>query len=326
MRTVGVSGPVRANSGVGVIQREIYPRLARRARVVESVSRDLPGRYGTARGLVLGLLPPRRTPGGYVAMVSPLPFRTPKPLVYIVHDLRWLREGNALKRLYRRWDLARAVRRSAALLCVSDQTRRELLEHFPQAASTARAVWLGPGLVGDGAWSDGVPGRLLLVGGAPRKRNELAARVISLLPAGTVTSVLGIGISDEAAAVARAALGDGNVEVRGRVDDDEMRQAFADAQFYVHLGTDEGFGLPFVEALKSGTTVVAVDQPLTREVLGDAAILVPPVFEAEAVAHAWATATPASAETREARAAMFSWDHLEDAIWEGLGTGSEHHV
>lgn len=322
MPTIGVSGLVRNNSGVGVIQRIIHPRLSQVAKIQESPSRDLPGRFGTAIGLIQGLLPPRRSTNGYFCTVSPLPFLTPKPLVYVVHDLRWIREGSKLKQMYRRWDLGRAVRRSARLLCVSDQTRQELIENFPAAAQTAQTVWLGPGVVDDDAWSDGVTGRLLLVGGAARKRNELAAQVLAHLPEGTVTSVVGIGISDEAATTCRTVLGEENVQIHGRVSDDEMRQEFSDAQYYVHLGTDEGFGLPFVEALKSGTTVIAVDQPLTREVLGTAAILVPRTDDALVLAQAWAAALIPDAKTRRARAQMFTWDDMDSAVRQALNLPS----
>jgi len=251
-------------------------------------------------------------------MVSPLPLRAPQPLVYVVHDLRWLREGSALKRAYRRWDLGRAVARATLLVCVSETTRRELIEHFPAAEATSRAVWLGPGVVDEDAWAEGVPGRLLLVGGAIRKRNELAAQVVEHLPPGTVTSATGIGISDETARTLQEHLGEENVTLRGRVDDDEMRRAYAEASYYVHLGTDEGFGLPFVEAIKSGTIVVAVDQPLTREVLGEAAVLVPPVFQAQSIAAAWANAEVPDADERRRWAAQFSWDELEGAVASGL--------
>lgn len=321
MRTVGVSGPVRPNSGIGVIQRRIHPRIARRARVLVSRSRDRPGRLGAVVGLVQGLLPPRRSTDGYFCTVSPLPFAAPRPLVFVVHDLRWVSEGSRLKRLYRRWDLGRAVRRADLLLCVSEQTRNDLVEHFPAAERTARAVWLGPGLVDDDAWDDGVPGRLLLVGGAARKRNELAAEVLAHLPAGTVTSVTGIGISETAAEGCRRVLGEDAVTVHGRVDDDAMRAAFADAEYYLHLGTHEGFGLPFVEALKSGAVVLAVDQPLTREVLGDAAILLPDTDDPARIAAAWAAATVPPAEARRAHAARFTWDDMEDAVLETLGLG-----
>lgn len=318
MATIGVSGPVRP-SGIGVIQQQIHPRLARDNVVVPSPSRDVTGRLGGLRGLLAGLTPPSRRLDGYFCSVSPLPAVATRPLVFVVHDLRWVREGHRLKRLYRSLDLAHAVRRATLLLCVSEQTRLDLVERHPEAAGKARAVWLGPGLVPEDAWSEPVPGRVLLVGGAARKRNELAARVLALLPAGTVSSVVGIGISEEARAACAAAVGAENVTVIARASDEEMVRAYAEAEYYVHLGTDEGFGIPFVEALKSGAVVVAIDQPLTREVLGDTAILAPRTDDPAVIAQAWASAEHPDPAARRAWADQFSWDHMEDAVREGLG-------
>lgn len=318
MARVGVSGPVRENSGIGVIQREIHARLARDSTLVETPSRDRPGRFGALTGFVAGLLPPLRRTQGYFCSVSPVPFGLRGPVVTIVHDLRWEREGSRAKQAYRGWDLARAVKRSTVLLCVSECTRQDLIARHPEAAESAVAVWLGPGIVGPDAWRAAVPGRVLLVGGAARKRNELAAQVLGHLPPGMVTSAVGIGVSDECRHLLVDLLGSENVEVSGRVSDEEMVKAFQDADYYVHLGTDEGFGLPFVEALKTGTIVVAVDQPLTREVLGDSAILVPG-DSAEGMALAWKNATVPSEDVRRERSALFSWDPFEKVVRTTLG-------
>jgi glycosyltransferase involved in cell wall biosynthesis len=73
----------------------------------------------------------------------------------------------------------------------------------------------------------------------------------------------------------------------------------------------EGFGLPVVEALACGTSVVASDLPVLREV-GGSAVVFAPVGDVEA----WATmahrllADPAAVPTREARlaqAARYTW-------------------
>ncbi|MEI2777261.1 MAG: glycosyltransferase [Tetrasphaera sp.] len=314
---IGVSGPVRPDSGIGVIQRELHARLAADCELVPSASRDAAhGPLAAVRGLAAGLQPPARGLDGYVGMVSPLPLRVPAPLVYIVHDLRWLRSG-AAKRTYRALDLRRAVRSAERLVCVSECTRRDLVAHYPEAAATAQAAWLGPGVVTSADWGDGIPGRVLLVGGDPRKQNERAADVLAALPAGLITSVVGVGVSARCAELAGAAVGADNVQVRHRLPDEQMAAEFTQAQFYVHLGTDEGFGLPYVEALASGCVPVAIDQPLTREVLGDAGILLrdAPVPD---LAAQWAGAASPSAAARRERATRFSWDAFAAVVREGL--------
>lgn len=315
---IGVSGPVRPDSGIGVIQRELHARLARDCELVPSPSRDdKRGRLAAARGLAAGLRPPVRGLDGYVAMVSPFPVSVGSPLVYIVHDLRWTRSGR-VKRAYRGLDLARAVRAADLLLCVSDCTRADLLARHPEAAARARTAWLGPGVVGAADWGDGIPGRVLLIGADPRKQNEQAAQVLAALPPGMVRSVVGVGVSAACADLCAQAVGADNVEVLRGIPDDTMAAQFTQAQFYVHLGTDEGFGLPFVEALTAGAIPVAIDQPLTREVLGDSGILLAP-GSAPDLAAQWAAALAPPADRRRARAARFSWGTFAAAVRDGLG-------
>jgi alpha-1,3-rhamnosyl/mannosyltransferase len=99
----------------------------------------------------------------------------------------------------------------------------------------------------------------------------------------------------------------------GRVDDAALRGLYRDAAVFLFPSRYEGFGLPPLEAMGSGTAVVAADAASVPEVVGDAAVLVPPgdsVALAEAVAGLLAhpDRRAAYAAAGRERAAAFSWD------------------
>lgn len=68
-----------------------------------------------------------------------------------------------------------------------------------------------------------------------------------------------------------------NVQFLGRVSDDELIQLYKEATVFVYPSLYEGFGLPPVEAMKSGVPVVTSDIPVLREVCQDAALYVDPM-------------------------------------------------
>ena len=59
------------------------------------------------------------------------------------------------------------------------------------------------------------------------------------------------------------------VEVLGRLTDDELAERYRRAWVFCLPSTYEGFGVPYIEAMASGTAVVATPNPGAREVLGD---------------------------------------------------------
>ncbi len=311
---LGVSGLVRPNSGIGVVQRQAYPYLAERFDLVESPSRDHDGSFvGALRGLVAGLLPPRGPVTAFVNVVSPLPAAVRAPVTTVVHDLRWQRTRGGLARTYRAWDLRRAVRRSARLVCISQRTYDDLVEFAPGAAAKAVVCWEGPGLLPEGAFSPVTDGTVLLVGGAPHKRNELAATALVSARPDWLRRVVGVGVSDEVRRTFDEALGTEACTWHGRLSDEDMASAYIGAQTYVHLGVEEGFGLPYVEALAAGCDVVVVDQPLTRELLGDAGCYIEDGSAAElAVQIAAVVSVPE--DVRRSRAALFSWRKFAEAL------------
>jgi len=76
--------------------------------------------------------------------------------------------------------------------------------------------------------------------------------------------------------LANAGLGPEDVVTTGFVSDDELAALYNGSVFYVHLSRYEGFGLPVLEALQCGKTVVASRASALPEVVGDAGLLVDP--------------------------------------------------
>ena len=62
------------------------------------------------------------------------------------------------------------------------------------------------------------------------------------------------------------------VELAPFLPEEEFHRVFAAADLVVFPSDFEGFGLPVLEAMASGTPVVAVPEPALREVAGDAAV------------------------------------------------------
>ena len=144
----------------------------------------------------------------------------------------------------------------------------------------------------------------------PYKNVETLVRAMALLPGHTLHLLSRItpGRRAELEALVPAA---GGVVFHGGVTDGEYEDLLDDTTALVTLSRAEGYGLPIIEAMATGTPVIASDIPIFREVGGSAALFVDP-DDPTAVAAAvrsleepgrWAEASRAGLE----RAATYSW-------------------
>jgi glycosyltransferase involved in cell wall biosynthesis len=261
-----------------------------------------------------------------------LPGRGPWALVTTVHDLVPLRYPDLVPSRHRwavRGLLGGALRRAQRVIAVSETTRGEILARYrlpparvvvvPEAASPHFAPLPPPVLAATRARYGLDRPYVLFVGFLEPKKNldVLLDAVARLRRAGTwgQTELVVVGASGWGPDPARRALAlglDGAVRFVGPAPDADLPGLYGGALAFAFPSRWEGFGLPALEAMASGTPVVASNRGALPEVTAGAALLVEPEPAPLAAAIERLLAEPALRERLRAaglaRAAQFSWE------------------
>ena len=255
----------------------------------------------------------RRLDASLVHTQYALPFRSPCPVVVTIHDLSFADEDAQLMGRRDRWTfrrvVPRAARRAARVLTVSERTKQDLVTHY--GISPERVV-VTPNGVDPAFGPEGASYRLqlapyaLAVGAIQPRKNQLAA-LAAAREAGLELVVVGPVKNERVAAELRAR----GARLEGYVAVERLAELYRGAACLVQSSRYEGFGLPVVEAMSSGTPVVAVPDPALVEIAGDAAVVVDESRLADGIREAVAD----SARLREAglaRARTFSWERTAE--------------
>ena len=232
------------------------------------------------------------------------PVSTSIPLVVTVLDLAVLRHPgmfNQWSRRYSRFAVPRVVQAAAAVITISEFTKQEVIEVLGTAPEKVHAI---PIAVEEPFTPDG-----------PRAEGDYVLSVGTLEPRKNLARVQQAARALAVPLRVIGAEGWGGVKVEGwagRVSDEELAALYRGARCLVYPSLYEGFGLPVLEAMASGTPVVTSRGGATEEVAGDAAVLVDPL-DVDAIAAGIMEALARGEELRAKgleRAADFSWDRV----------------
>lgn len=217
------------------------------------------------------------------------PWRTDRPSVLTIHDLRPLALPETLGRVhgaYLRARLGPSVRKASVVTTPSAFVRETVIELLgadpdrvqvvsaplfasdaertrSMGASSERPHFLYPAIT-----SSHKNHRMLL---------EAFAKVIAVHDDAVLVLTGAAGPAEGAVASAIEQLGlSSNVWRLGRVPAGELDALFRDAVALVYPSTYEGFGLPLAEAMAVGCPVIASDRTALPEVVGEAGILLDP--------------------------------------------------
>ena len=219
--------------------------------------------------------------------------------VVVIHDAAALRHPEWYSRPYVAWQravLPRIAKRARLVITVSEFSKAELADTLG-----VDALVIPNGVderfrpspdKGDYALAVGTRIARKNLGALEAAAEALRARGIELVAAGSGRSYM----RQEATTIRQL----------GYVPDDELPSLYARARVLLMPSLYEGFGLPVLEAMASGTPVVAANRGALPETCGDAALVVEPEEFAEAALEALDDDRLIAAGLE--RAARFTWE------------------
>jgi glycosyltransferase involved in cell wall biosynthesis len=187
------------------------------------------------------------------------------------------------------------------VIAVSERTRQDLADLYGIREERVTVIPHGVDPVFTPRTGRGEGGFLLVVGAVQRRKDPRAA-VDAANELGMPVVVVG---PEREPGLARQ-LRELGADLRGYVDHEELAGLYRDASALVVPSRYEGFGLPVLEAMATGTPVVAAPDPALVEIAGDAAVFADQGDLSGAILHA----LDRRDELRAAgilRASRFSW-------------------
>jgi glycosyltransferase involved in cell wall biosynthesis len=321
--------PNRNPAGSGVYATELLAELSRRDDVsIVTVAAPAGGGFrGTMRWLTTGA---RRAMAGAQLAHCPsfvAPWRLGVPLVLTIHDTSTEKypDDHPLEwRAYTRLFLAERARAAVRVITGTEHSKNEIIRDLrlredrvvvtPYGVSERFASTQATRPIANDP-------PLLLFPGAPTRRKNLVVVLDAMAqaPRGTalahgrlaITGASAEGFPHHASRIASLGL-EKRVEWRGKVPSDAVPDLIQGADLVVYPSLHEGFGFPALEAMASGTPVLASNASCLPEVLGDAALLIDPtdvgafIAAAEALLHNSDLRTQMIARGKS-RAARFTW-------------------
>lgn len=252
-----------------------------------------------------------------------------KPMVTTFHDANFLRNDPHPELVKRQ---KASLHRADMIICVSENTRKDMLSFFDVDEKKTRVVYHGIDIPDLQALPDNrlvKDDYILYVGRRHRYKNfkrfiEAYAVIKSKYPELKLVCTGDKFTSEESLLMSKlGVIGDVRLV---RADETEMKQLYRDAVFFIFPSLYEGFGMPILEAWSCNCPVLLSDASCFPEIAGNAGLYFQPDSVDDMVDKMERALSDENlrrnlVELGRSRVKMFSWKHCADehfAIYNSL--------
>lgn len=199
-----------------------------------------------------------------------------------VHDFTYEYYSRGLKKILHSWQKRRAIEKSDFIICISENTKRDLLKFVPSVNPEKIKV------IYNGVSNDyyvktnisllNIPFKsleyVLFVGARDNYKNfRLAIEAISKSTKKIV--IVGAPLNEnEISFIERTLKDTSKYYYAGRISNEELNNLYNHAFALLYPSIYEGFGIPVIEAQKAGCPVIAYNGSSIPEIVGDKSLLI----------------------------------------------------
>ncbi|MDD5749845.1 MAG: glycosyltransferase family 1 protein [Patescibacteria group bacterium] len=235
----------------------------------------------------------RRPPDKFFAS-NAVPLLSRGEIIATIHDLGFCKNPELyhfLEKIYQRLSHILAIKKAKKIIAVSESTKKDIIQYFPQAKNKVRVIHLG--------WQEGIfaplsqeekkkfiddhdypDNYLLYIGRLETKKNiqklilayKKSSRRWPLILAGRPGN---FGFDKIQKLIQDPQLKD-DIILTGYVSQAKYPKLMACASAFVFPSKFEGFGLPLLEAMACSTPIVCSQIPALKEIAGQAALFFDP--------------------------------------------------
>lgn len=196
-----------------------------------------------------------------------------------VHDFTYEYYAKGIAKLVHCWQKHRAIRKSDYIICISENTKKDLLRFLPDIDPNKITV------IHNGVSDDYFPlysidenilpfkkyDYLLFVGARDGYKN-FEFLVSSLSGTQYNLVIVGAPLNNKETALLNTSIKD-KWSYAGRLTNQELNNYYNGAYAFVYPSSYEGFGIPVLEAQRAGCPVIAYNSSSIPEIIGDTTLL-----------------------------------------------------